>query len=435
MTENSPAADSRSRPRASTARQRAQPRLLHGEISRVHAELAALRHELEETQDKLGKTQQELTSTERHVLQSERLSAVGQLAEGVAHELNNPLTTIIGYAHLVAEELSAWGGERPPGATQTAAELARDVRQLYAQAERAAGIVKDLITFAERRVDPQSLHHLPEMVRRVLSLRGYELRANNIELTTDFAPGLPPLLADASQIQQVVLNLVLNAEQAMAPAGRGRLHVGVSFDRPADALVLTVQDDGCGIAAEHLSRIFDPFFSTRPVGSGTGLGLSASYGIVVDHGGHILADSQPGGGTTLTVLLPACIAASPVGPAPRRVLVAHADARARAFVAAACRGWGHRIMAAASAGDAIDRIGREPVDVVVIDESVYEGHANAWRRLFADKPALGAIATGALDAGGDLAQLARERGCTTVAPPYQLAALRWALRAAGEEMS
>lgn len=401
----------------------------------MREELAALKRELEETQQQLGQTQQDLTSTERHLLQSEKLSAVGQLAEGVAHELNNPLTTIIGYAHLVAEELRAWGGEQPPGATQTAADIARDVQQLYTQAERAAGIVKDLITFAERRVDPQSLHYLPDMVQRVLSLRGYELRANNIDLTSEFAPGLPPLLADASQIQQVILNLVLNAEQAMAPNGRGHLSVGVTFDRAADALALSVSDDGCGIAAEHLSRIFDPFFTTRPVGSGTGLGLSTSYGIVVDHGGQIEAEGRPGEGATLTVLLPACVSASVLGPAPRRILVAHADARCRAFLGAACRGWGHRIMAAASAGDAIDRVGRDGADVVLIDESVCEGHAAAWRRLLADKPALSAIVTGALDAGGDTARLARERGSATVAPPYQLAALRSALRAAGEEMS
>jgi two-component system NtrC family sensor kinase len=204
-----------------------------------------------------------LKSTQAQLLQAEKLSAIGQLVAGVAHELNNPLTSVIGFAQLLEEELRGSDPLRP------APDLAQDLRRIAEESERAARIVRNLLAFARRQTAERAPQDVAELFGRGLALRSYELRLNGIEIVTDFQASLPPVVADGSQLQQALLNLLLNAEQAMRGRAAKRLRVGTRYDEAAAAVELFISDTGHGIDHSNLSRIFDPFFTTRDVGEGT----------------------------------------------------------------------------------------------------------------------------------------------------------------------
>jgi len=230
------------------------------------------------------------------LLQTEKMAALGQLVSGIAHELNNPLTSIQGYAQLLLGRRSA-------------SDRAGDALRISQEAERAGRIVKNLLLFSRETKSERRAVHLNDVIERTLSLRAYELKLENIEVELALDPGLPQTLADAAQLQQVVLNLIVNAEQAIV-AGReeetcnGRILIRTRR-LAGDRLAMEVSDDGPGISPEIVARIFDPFFTTKPPGVGTGLGLSIVYGIVQEHGGEVSVDSLQGCGATLTVELPA----------------------------------------------------------------------------------------------------------------------------------
>jgi signal transduction histidine kinase/CheY-like chemotaxis protein len=245
------------------------------------------------------------------LLQTEKMAALGQLVSGIAHELNNPLTSIQGYAQLLLG--------RRAGADQLA-----DAKHICQEAERAGRIVKNLLLFARESKPERSSVDMNEIVERTLALRSYEMKVENIHAELDLDPRLPAILADSSQMLQVVLNLVVNAEQALDQGyqqeseqelERGRAHgrIRIRTRRVSERkLALEVSDDGPGIPPEAISRIFDPFFTTKPVGAGTGLGLSIVYGIVREHGGEIRVESKRGHGATFVVEL-SVRAASEIG--------------------------------------------------------------------------------------------------------------------------
>jgi two-component system NtrC family sensor kinase len=224
------------------------------------------------------------------LIQSEKLSAIGQLVAGVAHDLNNPLTSIIGYAQLLM------GRNQDP-------RLRRGLEVVAAEAERAARIVKNLLTVARKHVPEKRLLGLNGIVEKTLELKQHDLRVNRVEVVTDYEPHLPMTLLDFHQIQQVLLNLVINAEQAIRQE-RERGTIRIATRREGAGIRLVLEDDGPGIPETVLNKIFDPFFTTKPVGVGTGLGLSICHGIIAEHGGTIGAGNRPEGGARFVIDLP-----------------------------------------------------------------------------------------------------------------------------------
>ena len=237
------------------------------------------------------------------MLQAEKMAALGQTISGVAHELNNPLATILSWA----ERLSAQPGDE---------KTRRGLAVILGEAERAARIVRNLLTFARKRQSTRALVDVNQVVRETLALRAYEQRVLNITLIEALASGLPPVFADGHQIKQVLLNLVINAEQAMLSShGRGTLVLRTWHDHEKGCVLIEINDDGPGVPAEVQTRIFDPFFTTKEVGQGTGLGLSVAFALVKEHAGRIWLRSGEGEGTSFYVELPVTVKVEPATPA------------------------------------------------------------------------------------------------------------------------
>jgi two-component system, NtrC family, sensor kinase len=296
------------------------------------------------------------------LIQSEKMSAVGQLIAGIAHDLNNPLASVVGFADFLAERPDVPAGLREP------------LSVIREEAERASNIVKSLLGFArkqDRRRQPTPLRPLLEAT--LLLLRN-ELMARGVESRLEVEPDLPAPAADATQLQQVLVNLINNAAQAIASTGR--LGTIVVRARPwLDGVAIDVCDDGPGMSEELALRVFDPFFTTKPEGHGTGLGLSISHGIVKEHGGRITLATEKGRGATFTVQLPAApanLAAAP-GAAPRaaaprlRVLVVDDEPHILHYMRATLEAWGHEVEIAEDGDIALERASAEPFDVVITD--------------------------------------------------------------------
>jgi len=227
---------------------------------------------------------------EQQLMLTDRLASVGELASGVAHELNNPLTSVIGFSQLLME------GEIPDN-------IKEDLSLINSEAQRAAGIVKNLLTFARKHAAVKQATRINNLIEDVLKLRAYEQKVNNIEVVRKYTSDLPEIMVDYFQIQQVFLNLIINAEFFMTEAHhRGTLTI--SIEKVDHAARISFTDDGLGIPQENLNRIFDPFFTTKEVGKGTGLGLSICHGIITEHGGRIYAESEVGKGATFIIELP-----------------------------------------------------------------------------------------------------------------------------------
>ncbi|MGD0425788.1 MAG: ATP-binding protein [Candidatus Acidiferrales bacterium] len=301
------------------------------------------------------------------LLQTEKMAAVGQLVSGIAHELNNPLTAIMGYGQLLL------GQGLPP-------EQYSEASKVFQQAERARRIVKNLLYFARENEPERTRVDLNEIVERTLALRSYELRVENILVECELAADLPETMADPYQLQQVVLNLLMNAEQALLQErGQGKVKIKT---RMADGhrIALEISDDGPGIPREIASRIFDPFFTTKPPGVGTGLGLSIVYGIVKQHGGEVTFENQSGGGTRFAVELP--VLEIPAGErepaAPEfasdsqpvrcgRILVVEDEPSVAQLIVDVLREEGHQVEAVLESQEGLARLSRAQYDLVVCD--------------------------------------------------------------------
>ena len=221
---------------------------------------------------------------------SNRLASLGLMAEGIAHEINNPLTSAIGLAQMLAIE-------------DIPESIREGIKMINDNAQRVADIIQNLLTFAKQQKLERTYINVNDIIEATLKMRAYPLEHNNITVNTQLAPALPSTMADATLLQQAFLNLVINAETAMKLAhGKGSLLIKTALI--SDTIQISFIDDGPGIAEANLAHLFDPFFSTRGVGQGTGLGLSVCYGIITEHNGQIYAKSQPGKGSFFTVELP-----------------------------------------------------------------------------------------------------------------------------------
>jgi len=219
-----------------------------------------------------------------------RLAAVGELAAGVAHEINNPLTGVLGFSERLLRK-------------STDEEVRQDLERIHNEAQRITKVMDNLRTFTRRREPEKQYSDINDILQMTLELRAYELRTGNIEVVTDFTPSLPEVEVNSHQIQEVFLNIILNAEQVMTEAhGGGKLTIKTG--KIKDYVKISFTDDGPGIPAEHLDRLFDPFFTTRGEQGGTGLGLSVCHSIMAQHGGRLYVKSKPGEGATFFVKLP-----------------------------------------------------------------------------------------------------------------------------------
>lgn len=232
------------------------------------------------------------------LMQSEKLAALGELVTGVAHELNNPLTTVVGYAQLLQGDSAV-----PP-------RVDRQIAKIHQEAVRASHIVQNLLAFARRSQPHKTWLDINHELRNVLNMREYQLQAEHVTLSTNYGEDLPQVWGDPNQLQQVFLNIINNAAQAMSEwRGSGEIRITTAAarlqnGRDVPGVRVTLEDNGPGIAPEHKRKVFDPFFTTKRVGQGTGLGMSISMGIVQNHNGHIAVESRLGHGASFIVELP-----------------------------------------------------------------------------------------------------------------------------------
>ncbi|HET9468178.1 MAG TPA: ATP-binding protein, partial [Vicinamibacterales bacterium] len=355
------------------------------------------------------------------LLQAEKLAALGQTISGVAHELNNPLATILTWA----ERLS----QRPVDE-----RTKRGLETILSESERAAKIVRNLLTFARKRQSTRAMVDLNHVVRETLALRSYEQRITNITVVDALSPGLPQVFADAHQVQQVLLNLIINAEHAMLTAnGRGKLVVRSWHDVERESVVLEINDDGPGIAEELQPKIFDPFFTTKEVGKGTGLGLTVAYAIVQEHGGRIRLASNSGSGASFYVELPVSgtPAQRPSAPQPAdfaslagsTVLVVEDEPALAAAVSEALTDAGFIVDRAGDGEEALRRVDATSYDLIVCDLKMPKiDGMRFYQRLAAAHPD---VARRVIFVTGDVAGTEAERflqdsGCRWLAKPFRL---------------
>ena len=335
-----------------------------GELANVFNRMT---ENLQTSRSQLEQTVTRLENTQAQLIQSEKLSAIGEFVAGVTHELNNPLTSLLGFSELLQQ-------------TNVDERQKRFVERIAGSARRCQKIVQSLLSFARQHKPERKATDLNELVEAVIEIMAYEMRTSNIEVEKQLDSTLPGVLVDPHQIQQVFLNLVNNARQAMEgqqSSGRLRVRTEAAHGR----VRVTFQDNGPGISEENLKKIFDPFVTTKEAGKGTGLGLSLSYGIIQEHGGTIRAESKSGTGATFVIDLPAhagaidapksadAVVAKNMAPqgSGRRVLVIDDEEAILDFVAEVLSADGFKVDTASDGDAALRRLREERYDLALCD--------------------------------------------------------------------
>lgn len=306
---------------------------------------------------------EELERQREALHQREKLAALGSLLAGVSHELNNPLSVVVARAVMLEEQ----------GHPATRAAAAK----IRTAAERCARIVRTFLAMARQQPPERGPVAINEVVSAALDMTAYAVRTSGIQVTPDLAQDLPPILADADQLHQVLLNLIVNAQYVLQERpGPRRIRVTTRFDRAAGAVRVAVADNGPGIPEHLRARVFEPYFTTKPSGLGTGVGLAVSHGIVEAHGGTLTLDCPEMGGAVFTITLPVCpedvgrAEAGPSGEASasgRRILIVDDEAEIREILVEILTGAQHRVSAVASGREALERMAAERYDVILTD--------------------------------------------------------------------
>jgi len=384
--------------------------------------------------------EEERTHLEAQLLQSQKLESVGRLAGGIAHDFNNLLTVINGYSDLILRKLL----DGDP--------LIDNVRAIRDAGEHAARLTKQLLAFSRRQPsDPKPLN-LSQLVRE-MRLMIQRLVGDDVEIVTQLSPEVGPVLADEVQIHQVLMNLIVNARDAMPGGGKLTIQTervereagaaeGPGAMPPGPCVVLTVSDTGTGMDRETLQRIFEPFFTTKSEGRGTGLGLSTVYGIVRQSGGSIQVESQPNHGSTFRVFLPesamavgASATASFAAAEPRgseTILVVEDNSSVRTFVVSVLRDLGYRVLEASSGETALRLAERYPNTVALLIADIQMPRMNGLElaeRVRESQPGLGVLFASGFPGAAPSGTVLEGRGVSYIAKPFTPAALATKIRA------
>ena len=379
---------------------------------------------------------------QEQLLQSEKMSAIGQLIAGVAHDLNNPLASVVGFSDLLGE-----AADVPP-------RLAEPLAVIRQEAERASAIVRNLLSFARRQEGERQLQSLRPILESTHQLLKNQLMASRIELTLEAEPGLPEVEVHANQIKQVFVNIINNAAQAIASTRTSGGRIDILAKCLPDGVAISISDNGPGMPPAVAERVFEPFFSTKSEGEGTGLGLSICHGIVNEHGGSMTVDPGGGGrGATFTVELPGAVrplgqvpgaaaregaraptrSSGPTEPAePLRILVVDDEPHILHYMQATLESWGHEVVLARDGSQALKRALIQPFDLIICDLRMPRlGGREMFHTLAQMHPAVAdrlIFATGDT-VRGDTLQFLEELGRPFLQKPFQLDELRRVLAA------
>ncbi|HXV85552.1 MAG TPA: ATP-binding protein [Gemmatimonadales bacterium] len=371
--------------------------------------------------------QSEQRRLQEQLVQSEKMSAVGQLIAGVAHDLNNPLASVVGFADYLVESAA----DVPP-------RLQEPLRAIQQEAERAAKIVRNLLSFARKQEPRRKAQPMGPVLEATLLLLNNEFLGSHVTPVLEVEHGLPHVEMDANQIQQVMVNLLTNAVQAIRTSGVGS-QVTVRAARWLDGVAVTVEDDGPGIPPDVRERVFEPFFTTKPEGQGTGLGLAICNGIVAEHGGRLELIADEKAGVTFRLELPGAAAQAeaprqslpPVGPL--NVLVVDDEPHILHYMDATLTAWGHRVAVSVDGGEALERAVNESFDLIISDLRMPRvGGREFYEALRASHPEVAArvvFSTGDTVRGDALAFL-EGLGRPYLRKPFSLAELRATLAGA-----
>jgi len=411
-------------------RHHCQLRRADGDVVELELNLAPLRDDEDQVVGTVwvGHDVSELKATQLQLLQAEKLSAIGEIISGVAHELNNPLSGVLGFSQLLMGR-------------HEATPISADLERIHDSALRCQKIVKNLLAFARGHAPSRKYLGVNGIIEKTLDLKRYRLQVNDVEVRTELEPGLPRTMLDFHRIQQVLLNLINNAEHAISENGgrAGRLFIRTTSS--GGEIRIEVTDNGAGMDSKTLQRIFDPFFTTKEEGKGTGLGLSVSYGIIKEHGGRIHARSRKGEGTTFVVELPilkgapAAEEAEPQSRAPavppggtRRghLLVVDDEPMILDLLIDILGEAGHRVDSAANGGEACRKVAARAYDLVITDVRMPQmSGTELYRKILALRPEMkGCI----VFMSGDLiddetARFLEETKAPSVAKPVEIAEL------------
>jgi nitrogen-specific signal transduction histidine kinase/CheY-like chemotaxis protein len=368
------------------------------------------------------------------LLQSEKMSAIGQLIAGVAHDLNNPLASVVGFADLLGE------------AEDVPERLEEPLAVIRQEAERASGIVRNLLSFARRQEGERQLQSIRPILESTILLLKNQLMAQHVELTFTAEPGLPEVEVHANQIKQVFVNIINNAAQAIRGANVSGGRITVLAKCWLDGVAVSIADNGPGMPESVAQHVFEPFFSTKGEGEGTGLGLSICQGIVKEHGGSITVDAGLGTGASFTVELPGAAAARlatatdlvadahmpadavPAGATERlRVLVVDDEPHILHYMQATLESWGHIVVLASDGSQALKRALTQPFDLIICDLRMPRlGGREMYQTLAQMHPAVAGrmvFATGDT-VRGDTLQFLERLGRPFLQKPFKLDELR-----------